>query len=220
MHVCRYCGKECINRNSLAQHEIRCKCNPNRIKITSNFIKYNEKIKTCKIEKIYKNQYDKAKKLGLDKPVMSDSTREKISKAHKGKTLTEETKCKISKTQKNNYKGKSKWYTQTQHRLSYAEQYFYEIFKCAKKHYHVDRYFLDIAYPKCKVYIEVDGEQHKTDPKVVKHDIIRTKILSECGWNLIERIYWPDFTKLDFDCKKKYVNDLINKLNEYGVIYI
>ena len=28
---CIYCGKECKNKNSLAQHEIRCKENPNRI---------------------------------------------------------------------------------------------------------------------------------------------------------------------------------------------
>lgn len=28
---CIYCGKECKNRNSLAQHEIRCKENPNKI---------------------------------------------------------------------------------------------------------------------------------------------------------------------------------------------
>ena len=28
--VCRYCGKLCKNKNSLAQHEIRCKNNPNK----------------------------------------------------------------------------------------------------------------------------------------------------------------------------------------------
>ena len=27
---CKYCGKECKNKNSLVQHEIRCKCNPNK----------------------------------------------------------------------------------------------------------------------------------------------------------------------------------------------
>ena len=43
-YVCQYCGKKCIGKNSLVQHEIRCKKNPNRIKIrhVSNFIKYNE----------------------------------------------------------------------------------------------------------------------------------------------------------------------------------
>ena len=28
---CKYCGKECKNKNSLVQHEIRCKLNPNKI---------------------------------------------------------------------------------------------------------------------------------------------------------------------------------------------
>lgn len=33
MLYCKYCGKECKNENSLRQHEIRCKQNPNRIKM-------------------------------------------------------------------------------------------------------------------------------------------------------------------------------------------
>lgn len=33
MLYCKYCGKECKNLNSLRQHEIRCKQNPNRIKM-------------------------------------------------------------------------------------------------------------------------------------------------------------------------------------------
>ena len=28
--VCKFCGKECKNTNSLIQHEIRCSKNPNR----------------------------------------------------------------------------------------------------------------------------------------------------------------------------------------------
>lgn len=31
---CKFCGKECKNSNSLKQHEIRCKQNPNKIKVT------------------------------------------------------------------------------------------------------------------------------------------------------------------------------------------
>ena len=33
---CQYCGKECKNKNSLAQHEIRCSNNPNKIKSGNN----------------------------------------------------------------------------------------------------------------------------------------------------------------------------------------
>lgn len=34
MFFCKYCSKECKNKNSLAQHEIRCKENPNKLKPT------------------------------------------------------------------------------------------------------------------------------------------------------------------------------------------
>ena len=40
MYICKFCGKECKNKNSLAQHERRCKENPNRIE--SPFVKYNK----------------------------------------------------------------------------------------------------------------------------------------------------------------------------------
>jgi hypothetical protein len=42
IYYCQYCGKECFGKNSLVQHEVRCKNNPEKITIVSNFIKYNE----------------------------------------------------------------------------------------------------------------------------------------------------------------------------------
>lgn len=39
--ICQHCGKECKNLNSLRQHEIRCKSNPNKITVISNFSIYN-----------------------------------------------------------------------------------------------------------------------------------------------------------------------------------
>ena len=45
-YYCQYCGKECKGKNSLVQHEIRCKYNPEKItgskNHVSNFIKFNE----------------------------------------------------------------------------------------------------------------------------------------------------------------------------------
>lgn len=34
-YICKYCGKICKNNNSLAQHEIRCPKNNNRIPCSS-----------------------------------------------------------------------------------------------------------------------------------------------------------------------------------------
>lgn len=95
-YICQYCGKVCKNKNSLAQHEIRCKENPNKIKIVSNFIEYNNSIKSG--ERKASNQFIKAKELGLSIPKMSDETKQKISNVWKGRKHTKETKEKISKT--------------------------------------------------------------------------------------------------------------------------
>lgn len=45
MYECKYCNKKCYGKNSLIQHEIRCSKNDNKIKIKSNFIKYNQDCK-------------------------------------------------------------------------------------------------------------------------------------------------------------------------------
>ena len=39
-YICKYCGRECKNTNSLKNHERLCKSNPNRQE--SSFVKYNE----------------------------------------------------------------------------------------------------------------------------------------------------------------------------------
>lgn len=216
--VCKYCGKVCKNQNSLTQHEIRCKQNPNKIEVKSNFIKYNEDVKTGKIKKIFLNHYIKADISGSPRPIDSVETRIKKGNSNRGRPKSQELKDRISKKQKENYKGKSRWYTQTQHRLSYAEQYFMEIFKTAKMHYHVNRYFLDFAYPNHKVYIEIDGEQHRFDPKIVDHDKVRTAILNDEGWFLYKRIYWPDFVKLTESEKVKFINNIKNDLTKLGIL--
>lgn len=94
--ICKYCGKECKNKNSLAQHEIRCKYNPNKIAMTSNFIEYNKKVKEGNIDKQYTNQFTKAKELGLPQPIITEETREKLGRAWRGKMLPTEMKEKIS----------------------------------------------------------------------------------------------------------------------------
>ena len=95
---CKYCGRECKNQNSLRNHERLCKANPNRQILVSNFIKYNEKRKLENIKGT--NQYIKAKELGLQKPTISQETREKLAKSWKGKKHTNEEKRKISEGMK------------------------------------------------------------------------------------------------------------------------
>ena len=126
--------------------------------------------------------------------------------------MTDATKRKISDSLKKYYTGKSIWYTSRTHRLSYAERYFSKIFTNATRNYHVDRYFLDFAWPSANVYVEVDGEQHYT-ATAMQRDTERTDVLSKCGWTLIRRIRWSDYQKLTHDAKRLFVQELVNELN-------
>lgn len=112
---CRYCGKECKNNNSLSQHEIRCKKNPN--KIPSSFIKYNEEVKLGIRKKKYTNQFTKAEILGLPKPVVSEETKEK-QKTWLGKKFPESGKEKIRNTI-NSHIINNEWHT------NYGKKYYY-----------------------------------------------------------------------------------------------
>ena len=101
MFICKYCGKECKNKNSLAQHEIRCKENPNKIQLPeSNFIKYNKDIKSGKRTKLYSNQYIKAELLGLPKPEVSDETRMKCGNSGKNQIWDAERRHRHSESMK------------------------------------------------------------------------------------------------------------------------
>ena len=107
IYYCKYCGKECKGKNSLTQHEIRCKENPN--KIVSNFIKYNESIRNgiCKGS----NQFIKAKQLGLPIPKVTEETKNKIAQGWLGKHHSQETKEKIKVSIYNNIENNN-WHNQ------------------------------------------------------------------------------------------------------------
>lgn len=93
--ICKYCGKICKNKNSLIQHEIRCKENPNKINVVSNFINYNNDVKNGLRKG--SNKFIKYSKLGI-KLHLSQETKDKISKKQTGKKHSQKTKDKISKS--------------------------------------------------------------------------------------------------------------------------
>lgn len=89
--ICRFCGAEKKNGNSLRNHERLCRENPNRQ--ISNFEKSKNSIR-------HSNQYIKALELGLPKPVLSEESRRKLSEKAKGRKHTEEWKQKASERAK------------------------------------------------------------------------------------------------------------------------
>lgn len=85
---CKYCGKECKNKNSLAQHEIRCKLNPNKIDLS--YIKIGHSFGHRG-----GNQFTKAKE-ECKEVIISEETRKKLGNYWRGKQHTEIEKQKIS----------------------------------------------------------------------------------------------------------------------------
>lgn len=92
MLLCEFCNKECKNANSLRNHQRLCKSNPNRQEMSW--------VNKRNSGKPGKNQYTKAKELGLPKPEISDETRLKISESSKNQIWTEERRKKLSESMK------------------------------------------------------------------------------------------------------------------------
>lgn len=76
--ICVYCNRVCKNHNSHRNHERLCKSNPNHqlTHFSNSEFKANNKVTP-------KNQYTKARELGLPVPVVKQSTRDKISLMNK-----------------------------------------------------------------------------------------------------------------------------------------
>jgi hypothetical protein len=91
---CVYCKKICKNDNSLRNHQRLCKLNPNRQILPSylNLSKWKERV-SMGLAKV-SNQHIKAKENGYI-VVVSEETKNKISKASKGRQLTNEQKDKL-----------------------------------------------------------------------------------------------------------------------------
>lgn len=73
---CSFCKKVGSSVNSITQHELYCRVNPN---------KKNKKPSMGMLGKTGSNQFAKAKKLGLPKPIVTESTREKIREGNRNK---------------------------------------------------------------------------------------------------------------------------------------
>lgn len=168
-----------------------------------------------------RNQYSKAAELGQPKPEMSDETKQKLREANQRRgPLSEETKRKISEGRikflrenpdmvpyKLNHYSKGRSYPEEywkgildSHGVAYVEQY------------QVGPYQLDFAIVNdtpYKIDLEIDGDQHYLDERVVASDKRRNQYLESLGWKIV-RIKWSDYKKL-VD-KKSFVDYIINEI--------
>lgn len=191
-YICKYCGKVCKNENSLKQHEVRCKENPNRISLSPICSKGN-------------NPWNKGLTKETDERVLqrANAVKEaylsgKIQK--EGKPHTEETKKKISESMKLAHAegrahniGESRWNNEP----SYPEKWFMEVIKNELENkdyireFPFHKYSLDFAWPQLKICIEIDGDQHYRFEEYKKRDREKDFLLEKEGWKLL-RICWKD----------------------------
>lgn len=212
---CCYCNRAFKNNNALRTHIRFCKNNPNH---TENpFVKWNKthtvwnKGKTKENDERVKRQAEKVKEL---------FRQGKLSPKTKGLHPTEETRQKISNARKEYLKKHPDKvpYVLNHHRNgdSYPERYFRQIFETNgisfEKDYRCLSYFLDFAFVESKTYIEIDGEQHYLDKRIVQHDKIRTKKLEDNGWKCLCRIRWSEYKIKSEEEKKKYIENLLEKI--------
>ncbi len=221
--ICSYCGKECKNSNSLRNHERLCKENPNRQ--MTGWEKYSETHKDIKMV-----AWNKGLSKETDERIRNyvNTIKQKYESGEiiphwTGKKHTEEEKLKISKSRKKyleEHPDKVPYKLNHYTKQSYPEQYFEELFnndeilKKCKKEYPVGLYRLDFAFPDIKFYIEIDGEQHYVDKRIVEHDKNRTEVLNDLGWKCF-RIRWAEYKKMKFEEKQLVINEIKNIISEH-----
>ena len=99
--------------------------------------------------------------------------------------------------------------------ISYPEQYFIELFEKEgidlQYHKQVGLYQLDFYNDKFKVYVEIDGEQHY-QPKALERDKKREDKLKGKGWDLICRIRWSEWKRMNEPQQNEVLDFIRSKL--------
>lgn len=222
-YTCQYCGKVCIGKNSLTQHEIRCKNNPNRIinhNFVSNFIKYNEDCRNGIRHHPHKGQTketcESLRKSSETKKRQKENGEYRCSFG--GKKHTEESKKKMMEARlrfMKEHPEKTAWRMKNE---SYPEKVFKKYLEdrgfdkkyLIYREYSVFPYFIDFAFLNEKIAIEIDGSQHLEKDRHEK-DIQKEKLLNEEGWTVVR--FSDNVVKKSWDVIDKTLTDVLNRCN-------
>ena len=216
--VCQFCAKACKNRNSLCNHERMCSGNPDR-QVNAGFIKYNEARKAGEVT---------TWNAGLTAET-SASIRKQAESLHKyyethhgswqGRQHTEDEKQRIGAGVKRfleNNPDMVPYLRNHSSAESYPEKYFKELFDKAGLnlvyHYRINTYELDFCDVDKKLDIEIDGEQHYLDKRIVESDKRRNEYLESLGWTTI-RIRWADYKRATEEEKINIINKIKDLLS-------
>ena len=139
--------------------------------------------------------------------------------------VSEDVKKRISEKQKENYKGRSV-FNIDRSQEPYSEKYFREWLEKEgidyKKNFHVDRFFLDFAFPDKKIYFEVNGEQHYrkmyNGRDYQERDKERENIVLQHGWKCVAVIRWSKFRALQTIERNSALDNLKHAIQNSTVI--
>lgn len=167
-----------------------------------------------------RNQYQKAKDLGLPAPEISEETRKILSEKAVINNLNRspEVNKKISESMKKAHKegrawniGKSRWNNEP----SYPEKFFMDVVENEfddrdyKNEYPIGIYSADFCWPHLKKVIEIDGDQHQRFDEYIERDKKKDKFLFDEGYQVL-RVIWKEMYKNPKE-KIKECYDFIHK---------
>ena len=137
------------------------------------------------------------------------------SKASIGRVETDEHKRRISESRKRyllEHPDQIPYKLNHKHKKTYPERYFKRILKGFVCQYRPEGtlYEIDFANVEKRIAIEIDGEQHYVDKRIVEHDKKRTKALEDLGWKII-RVRWSYYKKLEKHQKQFVISQLMNE---------
>jgi very-short-patch-repair endonuclease len=207
---CKYCDKQWKDTNSLKNHIIRCKNNPNKLS-TNNLKDYNKNGRSAWNKGLTKESHPS---LGMNRPNFKGS-----NSVCFGTHLSNERKLNLS-IKRTEYllknPDKVPYLLNHSSKESYPEKYFTEILDNNNLHYEkeyqIALYSLDFGFIDAKIDLEIDGEQHYVDKKIVESDKRRSDYLESLGWKII-RVRWSKYKKLLDNERKEYINRLLIELD-------
>jgi very-short-patch-repair endonuclease len=216
--VCQFCGKEAKNRNSLCNHERLCKLNPNRQ--ISGLAAFNSARKAGEV-----CSWNAGLTADTDERVRKNTKSIRAYyEDHDGTWLgrhhTNETKQLISSKVKKFLEENPDMVPYLRNHSStesYPEKYFKEVFNLENinltYHYRIGTYELDFCDINKKIDIEIDGEQHYLDTRIIDSDKRRTEYLENLGWT-IYRVRWSEYQTMNDTERHNIVSEIKSLLNK------
>lgn len=208
--ICQYCGKEWKNRNSLCTHERQCEKNPKRQKIIIEG--FNNVGRTAWNKGLTKETDERVKQRG--EKLHNRYVNKELIRYNLGSHHTEEEKYNLSRKMKDflsKNPDKVPYILNHSSKMSYPEKYFIDLFEKESinliYHYRINKYELDFCDLNKKIDVEIDGDQHYLDKRIVKSDKERDSYLNDLGWKII-RIRWSEYKKLSYEEKSFLINQL------------